>query len=567
MPAKCNPTAEAEAVFHAFPDHIDGEEVELLDGTFTHYLFYHNLPHGRRVFRCSKCGEMWEDKNRGGLRGESGTCPYCQTTGEYKSAGRLGGRYRNAQCPSLSEHHLAVFLRPGGDGSLLVSAGHSYIRYIMEYHDTVQFEGEDIDGLGWPEAEISFDETRRYYFAPGRVMSWKRGAFIQSFFGELYGIERSSGWTACKSAGEPFPVGSYTFPMPYEGHYDVFGWEALWERDWRYSQCEDYFGFPSALFEYGHRWRNVVSYLAWYCLRPQMEVLHKLGYDSLIEDLIQRGSVSSRPDWTKTNPAGFFRLSKAEWKAFHASGASPDCLSLWRMVKQHVSLEEFLSSGWRNISAEEMRCARETAKKLGLDIRHVLRRLEKAGNVRLWVDYIDMAQRLNLDLSREDVALPRNLQERHDACVDTLEYQTNVEGMKAYRRRRRKLEQRYCFDAAGYCIRVPRNSREIIDEGRALCHCVGGYAPRHISGDTTILFLRSAEEPDTPLCTIEMRADGESIRQIHGYRNDKGLPAPEELYRAFLEQWLPWLRAGSPRDRQGKPVLNQAEGNITKEAG
>ena len=96
---------------------------------------------------------------------------------------------------------------------------------------------------------------------------------------------------------------------------------------------------------------------------------------------------------------------------------------------------------------------------------------------------------------------------------------------------------------------------EIRAEGKALCHCVGGYAKRHMEGATTILFLRAADDPDTPLCTIEMEQDGKNIRQIHGYRNDRGLKSPKKLYAAFLDIWLPWVAAGSRRDPQGRPIL------------
>ena len=70
----------------------------------------------------------------------------------------------------------------------------------------------------------------------------------------------------------------------------------------------------------------------------------------------------------------------------------------------------------------------------------------------------------------------------------------------------------------------------------------------------TILFLRGAEEPDRPLCTIEM--SGTRLVQIHGYRNElDGGASPLELYRDFLDLWLPWVEANSPRDRQGRPIL------------
>lgn len=97
-------------------------------------------------------------------------------------------------------------------------------------------------------------------------------------------------------------------------------------------------------------------------------------------------------------------------------------------------------------------------------------------------------------------------------------------------------------------------------EGRVLKHCVGGKADSHVGGAVTILFLRNRKDPETPLCTIEMR--GNEIVQIHGYRNDleacKANPKkknPRELYQEILEPWLAWLTAGSKRDKLGRPKL------------
>lgn len=96
-------------------------------------------------------------------------------------------------------------------------------------------------------------------------------------------------------------------------------------------------------------------------------------------------------------------------------------------------------------------------------------------------------------------------------------------------------------------------------EGKALKHCVGGYADRHIEGLVTILFLRDKRRPGRPLVTIEMC--GNSIVQIHGWddertackENPKRI-SPRKIYEEFLDEWLDWLAAGSKR-KKGLPVI------------
>ena len=57
--------------------------------------------------------------------------------------------------------------------------------------------------------------------------------------------------------------------------------------------------------------------------------------------------------------------------------------------------------------------------------------------------------------------------------------------------------------------------QEIISEGQALQHCVGGYAERHAEGKTTILFIRRKDNLDTPYYTLEIDDKTKHIKQYH----------------------------------------------------
>lgn len=82
------------------------------------------------------------------------------------------------------------------------------------------------------------------------------------------------------------------------------------------------------------------------------------------------------------------------------------------------------------------------------------------------------------------------------------------------------------FEDKEYLIRLPVDKNEIVKEGMELHHCVGGYAERHETGDTTIMFLRKKSEPDKPFYTIEVGIEVLTdtvselrISQIHGFGN------------------------------------------------
>ena len=83
-------------------------------------------------------------------------------------------------------------------------------------------------------------------------------------------------------------------------------------------------------------------------------------------------------------------------------------------------------------------------------------------------------------------------------------------------------------------IIVPREPKDIINEGASLSHCVGSYLESVASGYKTILFLRKVSNPDRSFYTIEV---GDSrIIQIHGNHNKWLGNNPEAIQ--FVIDWL-----------------------------
>ena len=156
--------------------------------------------------------------------------------------------------------------------------------------------------------------------------------------------------------------------------------------------------------------------------------------------------------------------------------------------------------------------------------------------------------------------MPKDLRARHDTAAQTLQTEADDKAAKAYAKRLKMLREKYEFELDGLRVVVPETARQIVEEGKILQHCVGGYAARHIQGKTTILFLRRSRRPERSYITIEMCGTGQTdIMQIHGYKNEvyRGSVSPRKRYGHFLAVWQSWLKAGSKRDRQGRPVLPQ----------
>lgn len=180
----------------------------------------------------------------------------------------------------------------------------------------------------------------------------------------------------------------------------------------------------------------------------------------------------------------------------------------------------------------------------------------------LWVDYLEAAAKLKYDLSRDDVRMPKDLEARHDLAAASLRTAEDEKAAKRYRARYRRLTEQFAFSDGGLSVAVPKGVQDIVREGRVLKHCVGGYADRHVNGAVTILFLRKESAPGVPYVTIEMSVENNCrelrVRQIHGYGNERdGSQPPEQVHAGFLALWLDWVHAGSPRDKDGQPVVKE----------
>ena len=130
----------------------------------------------------------------------------------------------------------------------------------------------------------------------------------------------------------------------------------------------------------------------------------------------------------------------------------------------------------------------------------------------------------------------RELQWMHDQYTDIANAQ-RYNGLKKdgrWDKFNKKRIEKYEKIGDEFEIIVPREPKDIINEGANLNHCVGSYLESVASGYKTILFLRKVSEPDKSFYTIEV---GDSrIVQIHGNHNKWLGNNPEAIQ--FVIDWL-----------------------------
>lgn len=565
MNPKCTlPEAEREQVFRWFDGQLTQEQEDRVRDLFPQYLFFRmayddtglDEPEpGTRLCFCTACREAFPavrgNYARGKLHNEKCNCPNCGREVEGKAVYKF--RYEMRSLESWIKTAVAM---PAPDGGLLIEAADCRRR----------FNWDDLGG------EISWFPKARYYFRPGAAMGWKE--IILEYDCRMTGPAHVS-WMEMKTISDPFNPNMLIW-TPYNGDYSVINiGEALENSGLKYCQL-----LPFYEYEYGAllaeqvsaRW--IVKYLGWYTQLPQMEFAVKMGFGEAVRDLIERGKKNAALlDWKAATPAGFLRMDRKTARLFLRAEMTFGDLKAWRSTEKGHSFAEYMTlvdlvGGTDNLRRVSQ-CAGKAGVALGRAARYIARLIPQCRQyapptvriIQTWEDYLDMAAKLHYDMTEPTVVMPRNLQERHDAAAETLQEFSRLDEMKRYKARRRMLEKKYSFALDGYRILVPDSADEIIREGQTLHHCVAGYAARHISGSTTILFLRKARTPMRSFLTIELYEERGvvKIKQIHGYRNEhyknEHGADPRQRFAWLLEPWLEWVNAGSMRDKQGCPIL------------
>lgn len=321
---------------------------------------------------------------------------------------------------------------------------------------------------------------------------------------------------------------------------------------------------------------DYMRYLALCTAYPrQVEMLLKAGLKILVTDFCFFGKRNARVfNWDEPDPCKSFGLSKEELREFLANKPDPARLATYKALRRKgvkVTFWDLLEMGQNGtyitvaplLPPLRLSPARLT-KYLKSELNEKTPYLSTLGQ--WWKDYIDAARVLGYDLTNPVFLLPKGLKYHHDRATKAALAIKKTKADEAQRERERKrlktLAPKYTYSDGRWLIRPPVDAAEIVAEGKALRHCVGGYAARHVDGKTTILFLRDRANPGKPLVTIEMH--GTKLAQIHGWDDErstcKANPTredPRKLYAEFLDPWLEWVAGGSKRDKKGYPIIKK----------
>ena len=550
-------------------------ELEEANSFFPAYVFY-ECQKGGRFLWTSCCGkaEKWPEVQRTmgpndadvswGVHNDKVRCPFCGREATLKNVRKLGKK------KNLVQFEPVVFLKEK----------HRNL-YAMAYWMCKDYHGKLND---LPE----FMLTSAYRFMPGRAEM----AYIDCWDGKLQTVFVEDNYNPNqRKIKEPFLDGNWLFRRYV--NYRVVGIDAIGESLFRYCQYENY----RRQYHSNEMHDDLMKYLAAFCIYPRnIEMLMKAGPRELVNSLVcGRKKNADIIKWGVDDPCAAFGLDRREFKEFMKK---PDIevLRVYKLMKRREMKPTFpdaenIESCLRDEAATFIKlCTRYKLKPVP-----TLRYLGKFCGRRcyggyftpynsytMWRDYLQAAAAIGYDMENEVVLKPKDLFGAHDTAA--AEHNRRLEEIQRRDRARKNAEERkklkalqkkyqgvletrqraFNFTGERYLIRVAETADEVIAEGKALRHCVGGYAQRHIEGATTICLLRAVDRPDESLCTIEMRSN-KTMQQIHGYLNDCNGPDPHKAYAEVLDPWLKWIKDGSKRDEDGKPVLPRHKTKKKKE--
>ena len=142
-----------------------------------------------------------------------------------------------------------------------------------------------------------------------------------------------------------------------------------------------------------------------------------------------------------------------------------------------------------------------------------------------------MCEKERYDLTNEFVLFPKDIQKAHDRVSRQIKLKADAKMRRDFKTVCKRIMNQLDFEQSGMKILYPATPDDIVAEGHALHHCVGGYVDRVAKQECIILFLRQTEQLDKPFYTIEVR--NQKVAQVRG---DHNAEATEEV-TSFMEQW------------------------------
>lgn len=475
------------------------------------YIFYDYQRKAPGHAYCTVCRH--EVRIAAAKHNTSGLCPRCKKEITFKCRGRRGRIFDRAT--------VQVLQKAEGNGLVL--------RIIKVYRS---FADSDI-----PNHFEIWENARQFI-----TLSSSGQCSVDAYYYHYKAGYDLTPW--CNGYRPVFDRWKYNFTADMSGVlYQRNLSDTLKDTPWAYSQLEAFSGIAS--------FSGVATFLSAYIKRPKIEHLIKMKLYRLVSGIIYGGysySALQAINFNGENMRAILGIDRPYFPLLRELNPSIDQLHLIRQLLQadhKPSTEQikwFIASKISNADAAKELLAHMSVHKLQ---RYVERQfapddeaaLKRVGYYKMntlitdYHDYLCMCKELQYDVKNSFILFPRELKAAHDSVAKTLKDKRTAEHEKAIAGSFDEWQKRYQYQSKELMMIPPHSAKEIVDEGAALHHCVRLYVKNVAEKKSVILFVRSVDEPDKSLCTVEVK-DGQ-VTQARGFDNEE----PPAQITAFIEQW------------------------------
>lgn len=475
------------------------------------YIFYDYQRKGPERAFCTACRH--EVSIAAAKHNASGTCPRCKKKITFKCRGRRGRIFDRAT--------VQVLQKAEGNGLVL--------RIIKVYRS---FADSDI-----PNHFEIWENARQFI-----TLSSSGQCSVDAYYYHYKAGYDLTPW--CNGYRPVFDRWKYNFTADMSGVlYQRNLSDTLKDTPWAYSQLEAFSGIAS--------FSGVATFLDAYIKRPKIEHLIKMKLYRLVSGIIYGGysySALQAINFNGENMRAILGIDRPYFPLLRELNPSIDQLHLIRQLLQadhKPSTEQikwFIASKISNADAAKELLAHMSVHKLQRYVEQQFAPEDEAALKRVdyykmntlitdYHDYLCMCKELQYDVKNSFILFPRELKAAHDSVAKTLKDKRTAEHEKAIAGSFDEWQKRYQYQSKELMMIPPHSAKEIVDEGAALHHCVRLYVKNVAEKKSVILFVRSVDEPDKSLCTVEVK-DGQ-VTQARGFDNEE----PPAQITAFIEQW------------------------------
>jgi len=475
------------------------------------YIFYDYQRKGPERAFCTACRH--EVSIAAAKHNASGTCPRCKKKITFKCRGRRGRIFDRAT--------VQVLQKAEGNGLVL--------RIIKVYRS---FADSDI-----PNHFEIWENARQFI-----TLSSSGQCSVDAYYYHYKAGYDLTPW--CNGYRPVFDRWKYNFTADMSGVlYQRNLSDTLKDTPWAYSQLEAFSGIAS--------FSGVATFLGAYIKRPKIEHLIKMKLYRLVSGIIYGGysySALQAINFNGENMRAILGIDRPYFPLLRELNPSIDQLHLIRQLLQadhKPSTEQikwFIASKISNADAAKELLAHMSVHKLQRYVEQQFSPEDEAALKRVdyykmntlitdYHDYLCMCKELQYDVKNSFILFPRELKAAHDSVAKTLKDKRTAEHEKAIAGSFDEWQKRYQYQSKELMMIPPHSAKEIVDEGAALHHCVRLYVKNVAEKKSVILFVRSVDEPDKSLCTVEVK-DGQ-VTQARGFDNEE----PPAQITAFIEQW------------------------------